>query len=1038
MASASGVPADRQRLIFRGRVLPSDAERLRDVAGFRDGDALHMVASSSAPPIGGDARATDTATRGASLETAVETGVGSVTLPSSALGELDVPGVLDALFAETARDLAAAAAGSTSVAAAALNNINPLNPEPWNVRVQVRSSPNGPTPGGAAGVGPVRFPRIGVGNASSASAYADPVAAATRHAAFVRRVARELASDPHGVSRGDGATLRARGNEDDDRLSRPSSHPERGPEGGPEGSSRDAGEGDDAALAEGDASATRCTHFGVQCDACGVVPIVGVRYKSTSRADYDLCETCHGAGRVRGVAPPEGPFAALRSPLPGLVPPPTAAPAALARPRAATRAVPGEEARDAAEDSDASATAIEQLRRRAPPVMTAGALASALAEAAAAARETAPALEAAAASLREMESFSSPSASSSSLSSDRLHEIQGQTLRASMAAHGAGSLLMELARLASSAQVAGGAAAAPDFLTELARGLGVAGDAGTRGGAETAFLAPPLVYLDPRGGTQPLSGMGARQVPNLLSGVYGGAQLGAAGGQVPGSIPPGAPRPSRFAAPNGASASAAGPGPGPAPGATLEAEMNALSQGLARNSEGLARNSRRLEALRAAAESPPGNAMSRLEARMNDVFEGLARNARMLEEMRAAAESAPARNPNGAMRALRGGIGALGGVARFAMRPFSFLRRRAGMRDRTRDPTEDFPERAAGGNARADAPPRRRAESAPAAGTRSTAAAAPTANARVPPPRPDAARPASADAAAARSPPASAPPQRSTFNFRFESNVRVARRPEGDAAAQQRLRARAAPPQQAQAEGPHAQQAQAQQTQTQQAQAQQAQAQQAHAQQAQAQQAQAQQAQAQAHARAAAGAQAAAAASFQQGIGALLNHLQRGGNLAPGTRMRLVPTAEGGFTLEPAGAAEPSGGGTATVAATPATPASTPAPATPDPEPAREPAATTTAATTATAVTTATAATTATTTSTANANATPTATATTPSPESPPSGRGLDSTEGGASASVPLADLGGPRGVGPGLPPRDPSRAPKPRPSELPRQDSLD
>jgi hypothetical protein len=779
VASASGVPADRQRLIFRGRVLPSDAERLRDVAGFRDGDALHMVASSPiSPPIGGDARLTDTAGQSASVETAVETGVGSVTLPARALGSLDVPGVLDALFAETARDLAAAAAGSsTSVGTSTgtLNPLNPLNPEPWNVRVQVSSGPNSVTPGGVAGIGPVRFAR-GVGNASSVSAYADPVAAATRHAAFVRRVARELASDPHGVSRGDGAETGSRDdeNESENHLSRPSSDPE--------GSSRED-TGDDAALAqgddarrEGDASATRCTHFGVQCDTCGVVPIVGVRYKSTSRADYDLCETCHGAGRVRGVAPPEGPFAALRSPLPGLVPPPTAAPAALARPRAATRAVPGEEARSpAAEDATSSSTtAIEQLRRRAPPVMTAGALASALADAAAAARETAPALEAAAASLRSlsMESFSSPSSSSSS--SDRLHEIQGQTLRASSVSHGLGSLLMELARLASSAQVAGGAAAAPDFLNELARGLGVAGDAGTQGDgvSSTAFLAPPLVYLDPRGGTQPLSGMGARQVPNLLSGVYGGAPLGAAGGQVPGSaesinrlIPPGAPfRPSRGAAPNGASASAAGPGPGPAPGATRD--------------------------LRAAAESPPGNAIRRLEARMNDVFEGLARNARMLEEMRAAAESAPARNPNGAMRALRGGIGALGGVARFALRPFSFLRRRAGARDRTRDPTEDFPERAAGGYAHVDVPLRRRAESAPAAGTGS-AAAAPTANARVPPPRPDAANP----------PPASAPPQRSTFNFRFESNVRVARRPEGDAAAQQRRQARAAPPQQAQAEG---------------------------------------------------------------------------------------------------------------------------------------------------------------------------------------------------------------------------------------------
>ena len=95
----------------------------------------------------------------------------------------------------------------------------------------------------------------------------------------------------------------------------------------------------------------------------------------------------------------------------------------------------------------------------------------------------------------------------------RLHEIQGQTLRASMAAHGVGSLLMELARLASSVHVAGAAAPAPAFLNDLfanasSSGPGSAGDrdpaaslnAETRGvggvSGETAFLAPPLVYLD--------------------------------------------------------------------------------------------------------------------------------------------------------------------------------------------------------------------------------------------------------------------------------------------------------------------------------------------------------------------------------------------------------------------------------------------------------------------------------------------------------------------------------------------------------------
>eukprot|EP00493_Phyllostaurus_siculus_P020865 UN21190 len=34
------------------------------------------------------------------------------------------------------------------------------------------------------------------------------------------------------------------------------------------------------------------THHGVVCDGCNMSPIVGVRYKSVLRADYDLCEEC--------------------------------------------------------------------------------------------------------------------------------------------------------------------------------------------------------------------------------------------------------------------------------------------------------------------------------------------------------------------------------------------------------------------------------------------------------------------------------------------------------------------------------------------------------------------------------------------------------------------------------------------------------------------------------------------------------------------------------------------------------------------------
>ena len=100
VASVSGIPADRQRLIFRGRVLPSDAERLRDVAGFRDGDALHMVASSVAR--------TDSVLTSGSEMTASNTMNTMNTMNANALdtnvpGFMDVPGVLDALLHETAR-----------------------------------------------------------------------------------------------------------------------------------------------------------------------------------------------------------------------------------------------------------------------------------------------------------------------------------------------------------------------------------------------------------------------------------------------------------------------------------------------------------------------------------------------------------------------------------------------------------------------------------------------------------------------------------------------------------------------------------------------------------------------------------------------------------------------------------------------------------------------------------------------------------------------------------------------------------------------
>lgn len=44
--------------------------------------------------------------------------------------------------------------------------------------------------------------------------------------------------------------------------------------------------------AEAEANENRAVHRGITCDGCEMSPIVGVRYKSTLRSDYDLCEEC--------------------------------------------------------------------------------------------------------------------------------------------------------------------------------------------------------------------------------------------------------------------------------------------------------------------------------------------------------------------------------------------------------------------------------------------------------------------------------------------------------------------------------------------------------------------------------------------------------------------------------------------------------------------------------------------------------------------------------------------------------------------------
>ncbi|KAM6537774.1 hypothetical protein FALCPG4_003679 [Fusarium falciforme] len=69
-------------------------------------------------------------------------------------------------------------------------------------------------------------------------------------------------------------------------------------------------------VSEDNARRNGCVHRGCQCNACGMVPIRGVRYRCANCADFDLCETCEAQGvhikthifyKIRAPAPPFAP-----------------------------------------------------------------------------------------------------------------------------------------------------------------------------------------------------------------------------------------------------------------------------------------------------------------------------------------------------------------------------------------------------------------------------------------------------------------------------------------------------------------------------------------------------------------------------------------------------------------------------------------------------------------------------------------------------------------------------------------------------------
>ncbi|KAH8883815.1 EF-hand [Thozetella sp. PMI_491] len=69
-------------------------------------------------------------------------------------------------------------------------------------------------------------------------------------------------------------------------------------------------------VSEDNAHRNAYVHRGCQCNACGVTPIRGIRYRCANCADFDLCETCESQGlhikthifyKVKIPAPPFGP-----------------------------------------------------------------------------------------------------------------------------------------------------------------------------------------------------------------------------------------------------------------------------------------------------------------------------------------------------------------------------------------------------------------------------------------------------------------------------------------------------------------------------------------------------------------------------------------------------------------------------------------------------------------------------------------------------------------------------------------------------------
>ena len=292
-----GVPALTQRLIHRGRVLKDD-QRV-DNARLTDGDTILLVQrppDAPAAPNGPTAQGvgsvvgggvnTNAATNGGWPDNLVH--VGELRVPQGTSGAAQISQVVNAVLGRNGHG------GVTTP-----NDFSSLD-EGGNVSFELTMGPNGGAPtirrvegsaAAAAGQTPVDFNGAAGDPAAAArsgqlpgtrAAYTNPVDVIASHVESMRRLAAELeASGDTRMRRNQSSEVVMEDvqnlNDDDSAAMSTDTNMNFG-----------AATPTTADANATDATDNTCVHAGVQCDACGVQPIAGVRFKSVREVDYDL------------------------------------------------------------------------------------------------------------------------------------------------------------------------------------------------------------------------------------------------------------------------------------------------------------------------------------------------------------------------------------------------------------------------------------------------------------------------------------------------------------------------------------------------------------------------------------------------------------------------------------------------------------------------------------------------------------------------------------------------------------------------------